>query len=223
MAQLHRGRRLMGEINVVPYIDVMLVLLIIFMVTAPLLAQGVKVDLPKAAAEPLPPDAQEPLVLSIDRQGRMFLNVGATPNVAITEEVLTARATAALRRNPDRAVLLKADENIPYGRAVDAMVILQHAGAQKVGFITQPLATRKPMGATEQPTAGIAAEPPGVAAAPGTAFAPGVASPSGTAAAPATAAPGTAFASGPASAAGTAAAPGTAAARSGSPVAAPAG
>jgi biopolymer transport protein TolR len=157
MAQLHKGRRLMGEINVVPYIDVMLVLLIIFMVTAPLLAQGVKVELPKASAEPLPPEAQEPLVLSIDKQGRMFLNVGSTPNVAIAEEVLTARATAAMRRNPDRAVLLKADESIPYGRAVDAMVILQHAGAKKVGFITQPLATRKPMGAG----AGSAAAPAG--------------------------------------------------------------
>ena len=156
----HRKRRkLKAEINVVPYIDVMLVLLIIFMVTAPLLAQGVKVELPKASAEPLPPEAQEPLVLSIDRQGRLFLNVGGTPNVAISEDVLTARATAAMRRNPDRAVLLKADEAIPYGRAVDAMVILQHAGAKKVGFITQPLATRKPMGAP--PVAPDAAGAPG--------------------------------------------------------------
>src|SRR3954468_11629804 len=164
MAQLHRGRRLMGEINVVPYIDVMLVLLIIFMVTAPLLAQGVKVDLPKASAEPLPPDAQEPLVLSIDKQGRLSLNVGGTPNVSISEDVLTARATAAMRRNPDRAVLLKADEAIPYGRAVDAMVILQHAGAKKVGFITQPLATRKPTGAPADATAGATAAPAGGAA-----------------------------------------------------------
>jgi biopolymer transport protein TolR len=97
----------------------------------------------------------------------MFLNVGGTPNVAITEEVLTARATAAMRRNPDRAVLLKADETIPYGRAVDAMVILQHAGAKKVGFITQPLATRKPMGAPADSTADSAAAPAvGTAAAP---------------------------------------------------------
>ena len=70
-----RGRRLMGEINVVPYIDVMLVLLIIFMVTAPMLSQGIKVDLPKAAAEPLPPDI-EPLVLSIDAEGGLYLNIG---------------------------------------------------------------------------------------------------------------------------------------------------
>ena len=144
MAQLHKGRRLMGEINVVPYIDVMLVLLIIFMVTAPLLTQGVKVDLPKASAEPLPPEAKEPLVLSIDKQGRMYLNVGSTPNTAIDDEVLAARATAALRRAPERAVLLKADEAISYGRAIDAMVILQRAGAKKVGFITDPLEQRKP-------------------------------------------------------------------------------
>jgi biopolymer transport protein TolR len=151
----------MGEINVVPYIDVMLVLLIIFMVTAPLLAQGVKVDLPKASAEPLPPEAQEPLVLSIDKQSRLYLNVGGTPTVAISEEVLTARATAAIRRNPDRAVLLKADETIPYGRAVDAMVMLQHAGAKKVGFITEPLATRKPSSAGDAtaPAASAATTP----------------------------------------------------------------
>jgi len=143
MAQLSRGRRLMGEINVVPYIDVMLVLLIIFMVTAPLLTQGIKVDLPKASAESLPPDAQEPLVLSIDRQGRLYLNVGSTPNQPQGEEIIAARTTAALRRAPERPVLLKADERLAYGRVVDAMVLLQHAGAKKVGFITDPLEQRK--------------------------------------------------------------------------------
>jgi biopolymer transport protein TolR len=156
MAQLHKGRRLMGDINVVPYIDVMLVLLIIFMVTAPLLAQGVKVDLPKASAEPLPPDAEDPLVLSIDKQGRMYLNVGATPNAPIDEEVVMARTAAALRRSPEKPVLLKADEAIAYGRAVDAMVILQRAGAKKVGFITEPIAERKPYGA--QPSAGASGD-----------------------------------------------------------------
>jgi biopolymer transport protein TolR len=143
MAQLSRGRRLNSEINVVPYIDVMLVLLIIFMVTAPLLTQGVKVDLPNASTEPLPPQATEPLVLSIDKNGRMYLNVGGAPNAPLDEEIVAARATAALRREPERSVLLKADESIPYGRAVDAMVILQQAGAKKVGFITDPLESRK--------------------------------------------------------------------------------
>jgi len=148
MAQLSRGRRLMGEINVVPYIDVMLVLLIIFMVTAPLLAQGIKVDLPKANAEPLPPESQEPLVISIDRQGKLYLNVGSAPNAALDEEVISARVTAALRQAPERPVLVKADEALPYGRVVDALVLLQHAGAQKVGFITDPLEQRAKRTAT---------------------------------------------------------------------------
>ena len=142
MAQTTRGRRLMGEINVVPYIDVMLVLLIIFMITAPLLTQGVKVDLPKAAAEPL--DAE--LLKNSSRwccrsiaQGRLYLNIGAAirtpPSIAQTVAV---RATAALRREPELPVLVKADNAVAYGRVVQAMVMLQQAGARKVGFITEP-------------------------------------------------------------------------------------
>ena len=145
MAQLTRGRRLMGEINVVPYIDVMLVLLIIFMITAPLLMQGVKVELPKAGAEPLEAQHIQPLVLSVDRAGRLYLNVGGNPQVALDETTVEARATAALRRTPDMQVLVKADNAVAYGRVVQAMVILQRSGARKVGFITEPLpdATRR--------------------------------------------------------------------------------
>jgi biopolymer transport protein TolR len=132
-------RRLMGEINVVPYIDVMLVLLIIFMITAPLLTQGIKVNLPKAGAEPLPVQPnQPPLVLSIDAQGRLYLNVGATPRQPIDDQTALVRATAALRRVPDRQVLVNGDQAVNYGRVVQAMVILQQAGAQKVGFQTDP-------------------------------------------------------------------------------------
>jgi biopolymer transport protein TolR len=139
MAQTSRGRRLMGEINVVPYIDVMLVLLIIFMITAPLLTQGVKVDLPKAAAEPLEAQSVQPLVLSVDARGRFYLNIGGSPQVPLDEDTVAARAAAALRGNPDRQVLVKADSAVAYGRVVQAMVILQHAGASKLGFITDPL------------------------------------------------------------------------------------
>ena len=142
MAQVQRGRRLMGEINVVPYIDVMLVLLIIFMVTAPLLTQGVKVELPKAGAEPLPIKAKQnekPLVLSIDSAGRLYLNVGTDPAKPIDEQQLLARATAMLRRAPDVDVLVKGDQAVPYGRVISAMVLLQQAGARKVGFLTDPL------------------------------------------------------------------------------------
>ena len=139
MAQGSRNRKLMGDINVVPYIDVMLVLLIIFMITAPLLTQGVKVDLPKAGAEPLEAQRIQPLVLSVDAQGRLYLNIGGNPQTALDEDTVAARATAALRRNPETQVLVKADSAVAYGRVVQAMVILQRAGATKVGFITDPL------------------------------------------------------------------------------------
>ena len=132
-----RGRCLMGEINVVPYIDVMLVLLVIFMVTAPMLSQGIKVDLPKAAAEPIEPDKLEPLLLSIDRDGRMYLNIG-DPRAAQSPERVLEVASAALRREPRRPVLVKADTAVAYGRVVEGMVLLQRAGAEKVGFVTEP-------------------------------------------------------------------------------------
>ena len=134
-------RRLMGEINVVPYIDVMLVLLIIFMVTAPLLTQGIKVELPKANAEPIDAHAVnniEPLVLSVDARGRFFLNLGANPEQALDDATALARATAALRRAPQRVVLVKGDHAVDYGRIVTAMVMLQQAGASKLGFLTDP-------------------------------------------------------------------------------------
>jgi biopolymer transport protein TolR len=138
VAQVSRGRRLMGEINVVPYIDVMLVLLIIFMITAPLLTQGVKVDLPKAAAEPIEAQRLKPLVLSVDRAGRLYLNVGNTPQGALDDDTVAARASAVLEQEPETPVLVKADTAVPYGRVVQAMVLLQHAGARKIGFITEP-------------------------------------------------------------------------------------
>jgi biopolymer transport protein TolR len=141
----NRGRRLMGEINVVPYIDVMLVLLVIFMVTAPMLSQGIKVDLPKAGAEPIEPDKLEPLVLSIDREGRLYVNLG-DPDAAQTPDRVLEIASAALRREPERPVLVKADTAVAYGRVVEGMVLLQKAGAKKVGFVTEPVADagRKP-------------------------------------------------------------------------------
>ena len=141
-----RNRKLMGEINVVPYIDVMLVLLIIFMVTAPMLSQGIKVDLPKAAAEPMPPD-NEPLVLSIDAEGGMYLNIGDPQARQSAERVLEV-VSAALRREPERPVLVKADRQVEYGRVVEGMALLQQAGAQKVGFATEsPAAAPRKTGA----------------------------------------------------------------------------
>jgi biopolymer transport protein TolR len=143
MASVSRGRKLMGEINVVPYIDVMLVLLIIFMITAPLLTQGIKVDLPKAGAEPLDPKLLKnsiPLVLSVDRGGALYLNKGGgNPQTPLDADTVGTRAAAELRLDPELAVLVKADNHVEYGSVVRAMVILQKAGAKKVGFITDPL------------------------------------------------------------------------------------
>ena len=140
-------RRLMGEINVVPYIDVMLVLLIIFMITAPLLTQGIKVDLPKASSEPIDATAVnniEPLVVSVDARGRVYMNVGANPQLPLDDGTALARATAALRRSPQRVVLVKGDRAVDYGRMVSVMTLLQQAGAAKLGFLTEPLPAPAP-------------------------------------------------------------------------------
>jgi biopolymer transport protein TolR len=128
----------MAEINVVPYIDVMLVLLIIFMVTAPLLSQGVKVELPETdGAEAIDQDP-EMIVLSVEPTGKMYLNLG-DPDVALSPERVVELVATAMRREPGRPVLVKADKAVPYGRVVEGMVLLQQAGARKVGFVTQPV------------------------------------------------------------------------------------
>ena len=142
MSSVRRHGRLMGEINVVPYIDVMLVLLVIFMITAPLLTQGIKVDLPKAGANPLDKELlqdQEPLVLSIDRDGNYFLNIGDAEDEPIDAATVVSRASAVLTRNAELAVLVKADQSVAYGRVVNGMVLLQRSGATRVGFLTDPL------------------------------------------------------------------------------------
>jgi len=133
---------LMGEINVVPYIDVMLVLLVIFMVTAPLLTQGVKVELPKAGAEPIEdvPD-HPPLVLSVDAEGNLYLNVGDDEDAPTSGKEVVARVGAVMRNRPDTPMLIKADRAVPYGNVVGAMVLLQQGGANTVGFVTDPLET----------------------------------------------------------------------------------
>jgi biopolymer transport protein TolR len=128
----------MSQINVVPYIDVMLVLLVIFMITAPLLTQGVKVDLPQASSEPLGAEQQEPLVLSVDNDGRMYLNIGGDPETPLDPGIIIARTAAVLRQQPRTPVLVKGDRGVDYGRVVQAMVLLQQAGAASIGLMTDP-------------------------------------------------------------------------------------
>ncbi len=136
-----RRRRLMAEINVVPYIDVMLVLLIIFMITAPLLTEGVKVQLPKAGARAIPPEMMKdtkPIILSIDEAGRLYLNYNDPEDAPVSPEKAEAQASAILRRAPETVVLVRGDYRVAYGEIVAAMTILQRAGADKVGFVTEP-------------------------------------------------------------------------------------
>jgi biopolymer transport protein TolR len=142
MAATMKKRKLMAEINVVPYIDVMLVLLIIFMVTAPLLTQGIKVELPKAGAEPIEDVSnQPPLVVSVDAEGNLFINVGDDEDEPATGRDIVARVAAVLRNRPNTPVLVKADRAVAYGNVVGAMVLLQQGGAENVGFVTDPLNT----------------------------------------------------------------------------------
>ena len=142
MASPLQKRKLMSEINVVPYIDVMLVLLIIFMVTAPLLTQGIEVDLPEAATEAIDSEPNEtPIVLSVDAEGNLYITIGDDEDAPQNSREIIARTSAVLRNRPGAPVLVKADRAVPYGNVVGAMVLLQQAGADKVGFVTDPLDT----------------------------------------------------------------------------------
>lgn len=132
-----RRRRMLAEINVVPYIDVMLVLLVIFMVTAPMLMQGVEVELPKADAAPVEDQDAEPLIVSIDSQGQLFLNLGANEKQVLELATVRQRVAAVLRRTPDKPVLVWGDQKVAYGDVVVVMTALQEAGAPSVGLVTE--------------------------------------------------------------------------------------
>ena len=132
-----RRRRMLAEINVVPYIDVMLVLLVIFMVTAPMLMQGVEVNLPDAAAAPVKDQDAEPLIVSINDRGELFLNLGANEKQTLELATVRQRVAAVLRRSPDKPVLVWGDEQVPYGQVVTVMTALQEAGAPSVGLVTE--------------------------------------------------------------------------------------
>ena len=130
-------RKPVSEINVVPYIDVMLVLLIIFMITAPMLMQGVEVELPEAPAEPIDNQQDEPLIVSVKADGSYYLNLGATPDKAETLEVIKDKVGKVLKQKPKTPVLVWGDEKVPYGIVVVLMARLQEAGAKNVGLVTE--------------------------------------------------------------------------------------
>lgn len=144
MANKRNKRRPMAEINVVPYIDVMLVLLVIFMITTPLLNLGVEVNLPKADAEPLDSEqSDEPMVVTVLENGDLYLNAGGEADGVtsglIDSESLVTTVAAIVRRNPEIQVLVGGDVAVGYGHIYGAMVLLQKAGVSKVGLMSDPL------------------------------------------------------------------------------------
>lgn len=133
-----RQSKPMSEINVVPYIDVMLVLLVIFMVTAPMLTQGVKVDLPETTSEPIQSDKDvETIVVSVDNNGAYFMEIGDDSSQPMELEAVRDRVSKVLAQRTDREVLVRGDENVGYGKVVRLMAQLQAAGATNVGLITE--------------------------------------------------------------------------------------
>lgn len=129
-----------AEINVVPYIDVMLVLLVIFMITAPMLTQGITVDLPKAASDTVQSTGKEPIIVSVDQHGAYYLNISSNPAMPMEANALMVRVAAELglakESHEKLNVLVKGDQGVAYGKVVEAMGLLKQAGAEQVGLLT---------------------------------------------------------------------------------------
>lgn len=128
----------MAEINVVPYIDVMLVLLIVFMITAPLLTQGVNVELPKVVSDPLYIKENEPLVVSIGKKGSYYIELGDKRDSAKTLNEVEKAVKIVLKRKPETPVLVNGDKRVPYGAVVELLTALQKANVPNVGLLTEP-------------------------------------------------------------------------------------
>ncbi|HER35668.1 MAG: protein TolR [Halothiobacillaceae bacterium] len=137
-----RARRMVAEINVVPYIDVMLVLLVIFMVTAPLLQQGVEVEPPQASATPLEDSDEPPLLIIVNRDGEYFVNKADNPDAPVSLSTVTELVAAARQVDPEGPVLVKGDRSSNYDAVMQAMVAAQKGGATKVGLVTDSRPTQ---------------------------------------------------------------------------------
>ena len=139
-----RSRRAVAEINVVPYIDVMLVLLVIFMATAPLLMQGVEVDLPKADSSPVSDSDAEPLIVSIDAEARLYLNLGASDDQALSIETVKQRVATVLKRNPEKAVMVWGDTAVPHSSITTSSISYRHASTNsETTLVLSPNVSRK--------------------------------------------------------------------------------
>ncbi|RUR27261.1 protein TolR [Vreelandella andesensis] len=132
------SKKPMAEINVVPFIDVMLVLLVIFMITAPMLTQGVQVDLPQVTSEPIESqDESDPIIISVDREGVYFITLGED-STSVSLEQMSQRVMAILQRRPGTPVMVRGDRNVPYGQIVLLMSTLQRSGVANVGLLSEP-------------------------------------------------------------------------------------
>jgi len=136
MSRRIKRRKPMAEINVVPYIDVTLVLLIIFMITAPLVQTGVDIDLPQADTSPVEQGNEPPVIVSVDKQGRFFIDIGEQDDAPVSAEVLLYRVAAVLRNKPKTQVYIRGDHTVAYGKVVTVMAALKNAGVPSVGLMT---------------------------------------------------------------------------------------
>lgn len=132
-----KSRKLNAEINVVPYIDVMMVLLVIFMITAPMLTQGVNVELPQAGADPVDTQDNEPVIVTVDKDGNYYIDIGGDPAEAVSEDVVFERVSKVLATNPKKLLLVRGDKGVDYEAVVMLMTLLQQAGAPSVGLVTE--------------------------------------------------------------------------------------
>lgn len=136
MSRLHKRRKPIAEINVVPYIDVTLVLLIIFMITAPLVQTGVDVDLPQADTAPVEQKNDPPVIISVDKQGQFYIDIGGRDDESVDADVLLVRVAAVLRNKPETQVYIRGDRDVEYGKVVTVMAALKNAGVPSVGLMT---------------------------------------------------------------------------------------
>tara|TARA_B110000003_G_C16633714_1_gene527632 strand:+ start:369 stop:785 length:417 start_codon:yes stop_codon:yes gene_type:complete len=135
-------RNLISDINVVPYIDVMLVLLVIFMISAPLMVQGIQVNLPQASSEALPVKNNEPLIVTIDKNGGVFLEVDSSKDKSLTLDELNISVTKIFEANPNLQVVIRGDAQVEYEKVMSVMAELQMAGATDIGLISKPLSSK---------------------------------------------------------------------------------
>lgn len=138
MSANRKKKKPIAEINVVPYIDVMLVLMVVFMITAPMLTEGISVELPKLTAKPVKVDQEQALVVSVKANGSYYINLGAKVDKAVALEKIATQVGKIVRAKPKVQVLVRGDKSVPYGKVVELMAVLQKSGVPNVGLITEP-------------------------------------------------------------------------------------